>query len=412
MAFLKESIREIMTQLNGQNIICIATSDWDYPYGSRQQIMKRLSKHNRILFVESQISILHGIKYLSLFLKKLRNSFRGVWILREINENLCVFSPPPIFFPFDNYSIFINIINQRILLFLLKGALKRINLKPSIFWIFHPRHNKLIGVLSERISIYHCIDEYSAEKNSETRRRVLAKLEEETLKKVDIVFACSENIYKAKNNLHGNTYLLRPGIDMEGFKKALKGNRVHSDIEKIKSPKIGFAGTVNRRLDINLIHEIALQRPEWSFVLIGINQLNCKANRLLKKLNNIHLLGFKSLVELPCYLMAMDICIIPYIINEFTKAIFPLKLFEYLAVGKPIISTPLPDLEFFSNVVTIGKNSSEFIICIEELLASENNKYADRLNIAESNTWEIRVKEASHIICKVMNNQRNAKEEA
>ena len=400
-----------MAILKEQDIICISTSDWDYPFGSRQQIMKRLSKHNRILFVESQISILHGIKYLSLFLKKLRNSLRGVWVVRESHESLYIFSPPPVFFPFDNYFMFVNSINQKILLIFLKRFLKRLNFKPSIFWAFHPRHNKLIGVLGEKISIYHCIDEYSVEKNSEMRKRVLAELEEETMKKVDIVFACSGEIYKMKSNLHNNVYLLRPGVDMERFKMALKKNMVSSDIKRIKPPRIGFVGTVNRRLDIDLIHDIALQKPEWSIVLIGINQLNRRTNRLLKKLNNIHLLGFKSLEELPYYLMAMDICIIPYMINEFTKAIFPLKLFEYLAVGKPIISTPLPDLASFNNIVTIGKNSSEFINSLEELLVKGHNRYIERLNVAESNTWEIRVEEASHIICRAIENKRNVKAE-
>lgn len=400
-----------MTQLKGQDIVCIATSDWDYPFGSRQQIMKQLSKRNRILFVESQISILHGIKYLALFLKKLRNSLRGVWVVRESHESLYIFSPPPLFFPFDNYFMFLNSINQKILLFFLKRVLKRLNFKPSIFWVFHPRHNELIGVLGEKISIYHCIDEYSVEKNSEIRRRVLAELEEYTMEKVDIVFACSEEIFKAKNSLHNNTHLLRPGIDIERFKVALKGNRIASDVKGIKSPRIGFVGTVNRRLNINLIHDIALQKPEWSIVLIGINQLNRKTNRFLKKLNNIHLLGFKRLEELPSYLMVMDICIIPYMINEFTKAIFPLKLFEYLAVGKPIITTPLPDLESFNNVVTIAKNSSEFINSIEELLVNGDNKYIERLNVAVSNTWEIRVEEASHFICRALENKRDVKAE-
>lgn len=401
-----------MPILKDQEIVCISTSDWEYPFGSRQQIMQRLSRNNKVLFVESQVSFLYIFKYFLLFLDKLKKSFKGVQTIQEGQGNLYIYSPPPIFFPFDNYFMLINSINQAILLFYLKKVLKRLQLSPSILWIFHPRNSILLGLFSEKISIYHCIDEYSIEKENRMRKRVLANLERSAMKKADIVFTCTEALYMAKKHLHKNIHLLRGGVDIKSFKIALlNGSKIPPDIERIKPPRIGFSGTIDGRIDINLIFNIASQRPEWSIVLLGANRLNHKADKFLKGLKNIHFLGVKRHKEIPYYLMAMDICIIPYLLNEFTRFIFPLKFLEYLAAGKPVISTPLPELEFFKDDILIATDNKEFIKHIEYLLINGDNSYLERLNIAESNSWEIRVEEASHIICRAIENKRNVKAE-
>lgn len=388
-----------MLELKGCDIVGISTSAWDYPFGSKQQIMLRLSRYNRVLFVEPQLSILHGFKYPLLFLNKLKNSFRGLWHPTGFNKNLFVFSPPPFYLPFENYFLFVNCINQKILSFFLKFVFKKIGFKPTIFWAFHPRSVKLFGNLGEKITVYHCIDEYSSEKSNQSRKKALKKLENEITQKADVVFVCSKELLKLKNKLRADAVLLLPGVDLDNFEIAIKQN-APPDINIIKSPRIGFAGSLDRRLDVKLISEIAMQRPAWSIVLIGPNRLNSKSKQILEKFKNIFFLGPKSIKEIPVYLSALDICILPYFIDEFTKYIFPLKLFEYFAAGKPIISTALPDLINYSDFVAICRESDEFINTIENILVNGKKVFQNQLIIAKANSWDARIVELTGVLNK------------
>ena len=134
-----------MNKLEGLDIVCLSTSAWDYPFGSKQNIMNRLSKENRILYIESQLSILHVFKYPLLFFSRAKDFLKGLWHPYAANKNIIVFSPPPIFLPFDTYSLHINAFNQKILLLLLKRVFKRIGSRPVILWAFHPRSAHLCG---------------------------------------------------------------------------------------------------------------------------------------------------------------------------------------------------------------------------------------------------------------------------
>ncbi|HAH20862.1 MAG: hypothetical protein A2Y00_03210 [Omnitrophica WOR_2 bacterium GWF2_43_52] len=387
-----------MNKLEGLDIVCLSTSAWDYPFGSKQNIMNRLSKENRILYIESQLSILHVFKYPLLFFSRAKDFLKGLWHPYAANKNIIVFSPPPIFLPFDTYSLHINAFNQKILLLLLKCVFKRIGFRPVILWAFHPRSAQLCGRLNERLSIYHGIDEYSVEKTSKSRKNVLEILESEILAKVDIVFLCSKELCKLKSKLRPDAIFLPPGGDFARFAHNAHKYAIPADIKEIRPPRIGFAGSLDRRIDAGLISAVAQRNPHWSIILIGNNRLSTEENKLLSKSSNIYFLGFKNRNDIPAYIHALDICILPYFIDEFTKFIFPLKLFECLASGKPIVSTALADLEAYSNYIHVCRTYNAFIQAIQASLTNVQDGQAERTMLAEENSWDIRVKEAAGII--------------
>ncbi len=188
---------------------------------------------------------------------------------------------------------------------------------------------------------------------------------------------------------------------MEKFKVPFPGKEeMPLDVEMIKPPRIGFIGTIDRRIDINLIFNTASQKPGWSIILIGANRLTRKANKHLKRLSNIYFLGIKSHKEIPYYIMAMDVCIIPYLVNEFTRFIFPLKFLEYLAAGKPVVSSFLPELTNFGDFVMISRDWKEFINNIELSISAGSNDFDKRREFVGFFSWKSKVEIISQIIMK------------
>ena len=146
-------------QLQGFDIICLSTSEWEHPWGSKQQLMARLAKSNRVAYIEYQPSFLHIFKYPLLFIKRLKDLRLG---LKKIDKNLFIFTPPPLF-PFGYYSLYINKINQLILLEIIKKISKRLNFKNVILWIYTPNAFELLNKFNGRLSVYHCIADSSNE---------------------------------------------------------------------------------------------------------------------------------------------------------------------------------------------------------------------------------------------------------
>jgi len=378
--------------IEGFDIICISTSNWDKPWGSRQQIMSRLSSENRVLFVEYQSSLLHLLKYPYLI-----NDFLCPR-LKVINKNLFVYRPW-LNLPFGYYSKFINRLNQYILLFQIKKLLKKLHFNDSVFWTYEPTAVYLLRKLMPRLSVYHCIDFYSDEKNNPLWRATIKGLENRLSKQVNIIFASSQKIFADKKELNENTFLVPSAADsrfLEGIDKV----DISNEIKTTSKPLIGIVGTVDHRVDLTLLEKIAEFNRNWSLVIAG--DIKSRAfNNILKSNKNIYKLGYKDRLYLHSLLEAMDVCLIPYRIDEFTKAISSVKLYEYLSVGKPVVSTDLPEVKLFSDkgLIKIAKNYTEFIQAIDEVIKNDSPELKKRrIEFAKANTWENRINQISSII--------------
>jgi len=247
-------------------------------------------------------------------------------------------------------------------------------------------------MIYEKLICYDCVDEHTGFTAKTKRKNIIQLLEQRIMYKADLVFTTSKNLYERKKQYNCNTYLTPNVGDTSLFMKALlEETKVADELLKIKKPIIGFIGAINFKIDWELIKYIAHNHPEWSFVMIGpIYKLNVAE---LKSLGNIHFLGRKPINIMPNYLKGFDVCIIPYLLNKYTEHVFPLKFHEYMASGKPIVTTDLPELRCYKNVIKIAENYSSFDKSIVQVLNENNKKLIEkRLEIAKKNSWEKRIK--------------------
>jgi glycosyltransferase involved in cell wall biosynthesis len=375
-------------------VICFG-GRWDNPIWTNvQNVMSGVAKSNKVLYVEARSFFIFAMH--PVMLKKLRK-------LRKENKSpyLCtIFTLTP----FDRYSKLIQKINRTIILLQLKPFLKKLNFKNTILWLFSPYAGKFVGQFNEKLVCYHCTDEFSAFPIYSTlkKKKEVQTMEKESLKKADIVFTTAKTLYERKKKYNPNTYLMPNPANIDHFSQVLTKNlEIPHDIKGIKKPVVGYIGAIDKyKLDSELIEYIAKSRPDWSIVMIGgMGICDTTTYKTVPKRENIHYLGQKRFDELPNYIKHFDVCIIPYNINNYTETVFPLKFFEYMATGKPIVTTNLPALDEYKDIVGYAKDKEEFMEYIKKTLKEEDQVIInERLKIAKANSWDARVEEMIKII--------------
>ena len=383
-------------RLKNEDIICISTSDWEKPYGSRQRIMSGFAEDNRVLFVEAQSSCLHLIKNPKDQLKRVLRWLKGI----SRRGKIILYTPAPLL-PFGNYFFTINRINQKLLSFSIKRAAKKIGIKNPLLWIYSVNSVLLLGAFGEKFSIYYCIEDFFLEKPYFRRQRLMYALEEELLKKADMSIACTKSLWEDRRFRHPNIYFLRNGVDSDMFNSSPETNPLPFDLASVPQPRIGFMGTLDSRIDTELLLFLAQSRKSWNFILIGSNLLSRARRAALRTLPNVLLLGFKPHRQLAGYISAFSTCLIPYHTNKFSRSIFPIKTLEYLASGKPVVSTNLPELEELKSVVYLSRNKEEFLSNLEKSL-EERGQETKRKNAASGYAWQEKVDWLSKLIAENM----------
>jgi glycosyltransferase involved in cell wall biosynthesis len=348
--------------------------------------MSRLPKSNTILYIEPPITLLSPLKDRTT-LSKWVMWFKG---LRRLNENIYLYSSPVIL-PFGNKSRLINKINQWWLSLFVKKVVFRLNLKNPIVWTYMPNSVDLVDKLPVRkLLVYDCVDEHT-EYTGLINKALVTEMERQLMNQCDLVFVTAQGLYDTKKDLAREIFFLPNAANVEHFMKAQDPlTFVPKDIAAIPGPIVGFVGVIQDWIDLDLVKDAALAHPEWNFVMIGPVAAGIDTSSL-KALPNVIFLGRKNVQDLPSYIKAFDVCINPFKINELTDKVSPLKFYEYLASGKPIVSVNMPGVSDFSDVVEITNNSAEFITGIERAIIGETpEKRQARLNRARENSWDSR----------------------
>ena len=383
--------------LKGENIICISSIDWDFIWQGHQEIMSTFAKAgNRVLFIETTGVRIPKIKDLPRIKKRIANWFRGVKGIRKIEEGLYVLSPIVLPFP---YSRIARRINRSLLFPILERWMRTMGFNIPIIWTFLPNGISLdvIDFLPKKLIIYYCIDNFAV---SSSLARKIKTTEDKLLKKADLVFVTSKELSNRCSKLNNNTYLFPFGVNITDFEKIrISKQDVPKELVNIKRPIVGYIGGVHKWIDQKLVRELAEANRNYSFVFVGPLQTDVS---VLENLDNIYFLGHKHHYDLPKYVESFDVCIIPYLLTEYTKNVYPTKLNEYLAMGKPVISTRLPEVEMFNekyqNAVYIGKDAKEFS---EHIRVAIDNDCEDlrkkRISVSEENSWERRIEEMSNL---------------
>jgi glycosyltransferase involved in cell wall biosynthesis len=370
------------------DILCFSTTDWDEIWGSRQQIMARLAAAgHRVLFVERQVGPEHLLRDPDLRFRKLK-----AWrmpAVRALNKNLWLWQPP-LLPPGRYYSTGLNRLGQSFIAARLRPVLHELAFKQPLLWLYPPHSAPLIGRFSERLVVYHCIERFIGGQRGRKRNLMQAQ-EADLLRYADRVFVHTEGLRRLYQPISHHPIILVPSAaDVAHFQST---NAVHPDISALPHPRLGVSGTLDARLDVSLINTIASNHPEWQLILIG----QVRPGRIdlapLKILPNVHILGPRRFADLPALLNGMDALLIPYLHNELTEYISPIKLYEYLAVGKSIISVDLPGVRPLQDWVSLAKDQPGFIRAIQRALDEDDpQRYLARRKAALEHTWEARIK--------------------
>ena len=376
--------------IEGNDIICFS-NDWDGDPLSKKHIALRLARKNRVLWVNStgNRNPTASVRDLRRAWKKLRQFFRGCL---PVDKNIFVFSPLVIPFHGNRTARWIN---RWLLRWSLRRACRKLGFQKPITWTFVPSSADVAGSLGERLVIYYCVDEFS--KFTGTDEAAILDMERSLMEKADMVVVSSSRLYETKHLYNSNTFLVTHGVDVAHFRNAcLPGIEAPADCADLKGPVIGFFGLIADWVDLEVVRYLASARPEWSFLLIGEIQTDTSA---LRQLSNVHLLGRRSYDSLPAYCSAIDVAILPFVVNELTVSANPLKLREYLAAGLPVVATPIPEVLKLSALVRMARSPAEFLHEIETLL-SEGKSGPDPAVSAlmERESWDQKVEELSGII--------------
>ena len=348
-----------------KNLICLSHLRWDFVYQRPQHLLSRFAKNMNVYVFEEPFFDADDHNYLSIS-------------ARDTNVTVIV--------PHLKNGLSETAVDQT-LTHLFDQFMEDFRLQDCLFWYYTPMAIKFTDRHKPKVTVYDCMDELSAFAFSHT---ALPELERKLMAKADVVFTGGHSLYEAKKRFHSNIFAQPSSIDKAHFEQARTMPEAE-DQAAIKGPKIGFFGVVDERFDINLLGEMATQKPDWQFIIIGpVVKIDLAQ---LPKNQNIHYLGQRCYKELPTYLAGWDVALIPFMINESTRFISPTKTPEYLAAHIPVVSTPIRDVVKpygIKNLVHIKSTADEFIQAIdEELTRSDRAEWIAQVDeFLEEISWQ------------------------
>ncbi len=351
--------------LHDIDLLCFSHLRWGFVFQRPNHLLSRFSKHQRVFFIEEPV--FHGEA------DRLQ--------IDNYNENLFIVTP------YLKHGLTEEEVFNKQRKYISSLITSR-KINKYFSWYYTPMALPFTEHLTPEMVIYDCMDELSAFKFAPPQ---LTILEKELFNKADVVFTGGQSIYESKKNQHHNIYPFPSSIDKHHFGAARNIQNDPPDQQNIPHPRFGFFGVVDERFDIELLDQVAKAKPEWHFIILGPVVKIDPAT--LPHYENVHYLGGKKYEELPAYISGWDIATIPFAMNESTKFISPTKTPEYLAAGKPVISTPIKDVvsPYGDNkLVHIVSNAEQFIRAAEKEL-EKKRKHAWLKKVDEFllyNSWD------------------------
>lgn len=352
--------------LNYTDIFCFSHLRWGFVYQRPQHLLSRFADVTRVFYMEEPIFY---------------DGENNIEINKQGDKDIYVIVP------YFKHGLTETEINDELSKAIVH-VIETYGVDSYVAWYYTPMALNFTQNIKPALVVYDCMDELSAFKFAPVE---LKQKEKELLSKADVVFTGGQSIYNAKKDQHPFIHAFPSSIDKPHFAQARAWDDDPADQTNIPHPRFGFFGVIDERFDISLIEEVARQKPDWHFLLIGpVVKIDPQT---LPKLDNIHYLGGKKYNELPHYLAGWDIAIIPFAINESTKFISPTKTPEYLAGGKPVISTPITDVVDpygKEGLVYIVNNAEEFIRAAAfELSLEEKVKWLSEVDeFIKDNSWD------------------------
>jgi glycosyltransferase involved in cell wall biosynthesis len=333
-----------------------------------------------VLYVEAPLTPL-GVAHGRRFVPEL---LRSMLPPRRVDRNLWVARP---FCPVPYHAVSrvtasraANRLGQRLLGPLLRGYLRRLGLPRPVIIAGLPHAADVVERLPRRCLVYHCSDDFSQVRGFPSS---LPDLEAELCRRADLVVTTSQTLCEDRHAYNPNTRWIANGVDVEHFAQSLPPA---AELWALKKPIVGFVGGLSAWVDTQLVALLARRRPAWTFALVG--PAGGADIRPLRELGNVLLVGPKPYADLPRYLAAMNVAIIPFVQDQLTWHADPIKAYEYLAAGLPVVATDLPALRRLSHVVRLAGSVDEFLAHIEAALIDDRR--AERQAEAARHSWASR----------------------
>lgn len=374
---------DVSGALRGRDMLCFS-HDWSGDPLSKTHLMRLLSRDNRILWVNS-IGYRAPSASAADFNRALAKLKAAAQPVKEVEPNIFVLNPLAI--PAHGIP-WMRAVNRQLLRLQVLRAMRNLHFERPINWVFNPAAGIIAGALDEDLVIYYCVDEYTAFSGVATT--AMLELEEQLLRRADLVIVSADRLYQTKSRANPRTVLVRHGVDYAHFRKALDDKtEIPAEIKGLPHPIIGYFGLMAADwIDIDLMVHVAKHFSTGSMVLLG--KVTTDMSRLTA-LPNVHLLGRKEFSTLPAYSKGFDVAMLPFPISEVTLNANPLKVREYLAAGLPVVSTKIPEVEVLG-VARIAETKEAFVREIEEALKDPGPK-AERSLGMKNESWEGRLDE-------------------
>lgn len=388
--------------LTGHDFLILSTQDWDALPTRKHRFARWWAEDgNRVLYVEQQM---HWAGWLA----DVRNQFSRAWRWlgepRVVEPRLWVYTLPPVF-PFFQMSPTINRLDNSFIQPVLQMQLHILKFSDPILWTYTPHSADFVGELGEKAAVYECVDDFTASKGL-VNARAIERMERRLIEKVDLLSVTHERLYYTKGQYAKRKILIPNGADAEHFAQAADPDLpVAEALADVKHPVVGYLGSINYWIDTQLLARIARAHPEWSVVLVGPQDLLANMEPL-RGLPNVVLTGRVPYEDVPRYVKAFDVCLNPYVLDEVAEHCSPLKLYEYIATGKPVVSVDMPEAHRFAGLIDIARSPEEFVAMVERAVNSPREAIeagaTARMAEAQNHTWRRRFEDVSGALAGIL----------
>jgi len=366
-------------------IVCFGGADWWYHNRGHYdiQMCRQFAKQIPVVYINSigvrTPKLKEGSMFFRRVLRKLASYQRG---FVKIDNNFAVLSP--LSFPGKLARKLLKpIVNLQI-----KRSIKRMGISRPLIWVECPTAIDLALEVDAAGLIYQRTDRYEEFPGADPE--LIKDCDERLKQAADVTLYCSNLLYDEEKSQSKRACFIDHGVDFDSFLQA--GTKTQSDpfdMKSIQRPRIGFVGGIDEHtFDAKLFNEVASKLPDMNFVLVG----QCSLPPQWCELENVHLLGRKPYEDVPEYMAACDVLIMPWNDNDWVKACNPVKLKEYLAVGRPVVSSPFDELSKYSDCVNVARNADEFAQAIAKAINEPGNS-TERQNRVRSHTWQAKARE-------------------
>lgn len=376
--------------------ILFATADWDEPYWTnKQHCAKSLAElGTKVLYVES-VGLRNpkagSAKDWGRLWSRLKKGLASLLLgAAERAPNIFVLSP--LLIPAGHRHPATRALNRILLKAAIARTTAREHFKRPLIWTYHPFMLDVIDDMEKQALLYHCVDDLAAIPGVDAD--AFRAAERNLLERADVVFATAPSLAEHCKQYNANTHYLSNVVDAEHFGRALEPGPIPADLACIPEPRLCYHGVLSDfKVDFQLLIDCARLKPEWSWVFIGEEREGQQSPLVaeLHSLPGVHFLGYKTYDQLPDYLRGMQVGLLPSQINDYTRGMFPMKFYEYLAAGVPVISTRLEFSRAVESGVFIVSGAAEMVDAAERWLMAGKFTRERVTTMVGENTWIARM---------------------